>query len=199
MVSIIVPCFNGEKYIKRCLDSILNQSYKDFEVIFVNDGSTDKTDEIIREYLSDGRVRYFKQNNKGIGATRNFGISKANGDFITFLDVDDYFTDDAIEKMANFSLKNDLDIVVTDYYVYDKNVKQYKIKDFDITNVKDNPNIIVDINFAPWGKLYKKDLIKNIEFEENLKYEDAPFVIKALLKAQRIGKLNYSSYCKDFN
>lgn len=191
MISIIVPCFNGEKYIKRCLDSILNQSYEDFEVIIINDGSTDKSDEIISNYLSDARIKYFKQENKGIGATRNFGISKANGEYITFLDIDDYFDIQALDKMINFSLKNDLDIVVTDYYFQSNVTKKYEIKNFGVTSVKENPDIILDINFAPWGKLYKKDLIQAIYFEEYLKYEDAPFVIKSLLMAKKIGKLNY--------
>ena len=191
MVSVVVPCYNGEKYVKRCLDSILKQSYDNFEIIIINDGSTDNSDEIIRKYLSDDRVKYFKQENKGIGKTRNFGISKASGEYVTFLDIDDYFDNQALEKMVKFSLENNLDIVVSDYYVQDKDVKQYKIKDFGITDVKGNPDIILDINFAPWGKLYRKDLIENITFEENLKYEDAPFVVKALLKAKRVGKLDY--------
>lgn len=191
MVSIIVPCFNGSKYIKRCLNSIINQSYKNIEVIIVNDGSTDDSDLIISKYLDDDRIKYYKQSNKGIGKTRNFGISKASGDYITFLDIDDYFACDAIEKMISFSSENDLDVVVSDYYIKNKDTKEFKINDFEITSTLENPDILLDINFAPWGKLYKKDLIEGVSFEEKLKYEDAPFVIKSLLKAKRVGKLNY--------
>ena len=90
--------------------------------------------------------------------------------------------------------KNKLDLVVSDYYVDNKNIKSEKIKSFPITNVKKNPNLIFDINLAPWNKLYKKELIENIKFEENLKYEDAPFVIESIIKAKRIGKLDKETY-----
>ena len=190
MVSIIIPCYNGEKYIKRCLDSILSQDYEDFEIILINDGSTDSSDKIIKSY-HDERLRYFKNDNQGIGKTRNFGISMAKGEFVTFLDIDDYLNNKAISKMVECAYKDNLDLVISDYYVKSNKTCEYKIKDFKVTSVKENPEIILDVNLAPWGKLYKKELIKDIKFEEDLKYEDAPFVIKSLLEAKKIGKLNY--------
>ncbi len=194
MVSIIIPCYNAEKTIKRCLESVISQTYKNIEIVIINDGSIDKTDSIIKKYINDNRIKYYNRSNHGIGKTRNFGIKEATGEYITFLDSDDYLPNDAIDNLYKLAQKNKLDLVVSDYYVDNKNIKSEKIKSFPITNVKNNPNLIFDINLAPWNKLYKKELIENIKFEENLKYEDAPFVIESIIKAKRIGKLDKGTY-----
>lgn len=194
MISIIIPCYNAEKTIERCLESVINQTYKNIEIIVINDGSVDRTDSIIKRYTTDKRIKYYNRSNHGIGKTRNFGIEKANGKYITFLDSDDYLPNDAIDNLYKLAQKNKLDLVVSDYYVDNKNIKSEKIKSFSITNVKNNPDLILDVNLAPWNKLYKKELIENIKFEENLKYEDAPFVIESIIKAKRIGKLDKETY-----
>ncbi|MBR3209242.1 MAG: glycosyltransferase family 2 protein [Bacilli bacterium] len=191
MVSIIVPCFNSEKYIKRCLDSIKKQNYNDIEVIIINDGSTDNTSSIVKKYLDDQRFKLIETPNNGIGKTRNFGIKKANGEYIMFLDSDDYLTDNCIEEIIKTAKETNADIVVGDYYVLKEEKTLIKIKDFGITSVTENPEVLLDINFAPWAKLYKKEVINNITFEESLKYEDAPFTVKSLLKANKISKINY--------
>ena len=194
MISIIIPCYNAEKTIKRCLESVISQTYKNIEIVIINDGSIDKTDSIIKKYINDNRIKYYNRSNHGIGKTRNFGIKEATGEYITFLDSDDYLPNDAIDNLYKLAQKNKLDLVVSDYYVDNKNIKSEKIKSFPITNVKNNPNLIFDINLAPWNKLYKKELIENIKFEENLKYEDAPFVIESIIKAKKIGKLDKETY-----
>ena len=88
-VSIIIPIYNASKYLKRCLDSVINQTKTELEIILINDGSTDNSEEIIKGY-KDKRIRYFKNKNQGIGKTRNFGITKATGKYIMFLDSDDF-------------------------------------------------------------------------------------------------------------
>ena len=195
MVSIIIPCYNGEKYLKRCLDSVINQTYKNIEIIFINDGSTDNTDKLVKEY-KDKRIKYFKRDNHGIGKTRNFGIIKATGEYITFLDVDDYLDKKAIEKMVNKIKEDELDMVISDYYT---NKQKTIIVDFKNTNLKKYPRLLLDINMAPWNKMYKKELIRDIKFIEDLKYEDMPFVINALLKAKKIGKVNYFTHYYTLN
>lgn len=190
MISVIIPCYNSERTISRCLESVINQTYENFEVILINDGSNDNTDGIINKYLGDKRIRYYKNENQGIGKTRNFGIKKALGDYITFLDSDDYLDKDALKNFYEYAYSNDLDLVVSDYYMVDKKKEEFIIDNFDITTLKDQPNLLYDINLSPWNKLYKRDLIRNIKFEENLKYEDAPFLVKALINAKKIGKLN---------
>ena len=190
-ISIIVPIYNASKYLKKCLDSLVNQTKKELEFILINDGSTDDSESIIKSYKDD-RIKYFKRSNHGIGKTRNFGISKSTGKYIMFLDSDDYLKTDACEVLYEKIEKEKLDLVVCDFYRVNSSVLEEKINDFKNTSLKDNPKLLLDINLAPWNKIYRNDLIKDnkIKFMEDLKYEDAPFVALALLKSKKIGKVN---------
>lgn len=192
-ISIIVPIYNAEKFIRNCVDSLLSQTKKELEFILINDGSTDNTDEIIKTY-KDKRIKYFKNKNQGIGKTRNFGIEKATGKYIMFIDSDDYIDPNTCEYLYEKAISSKADIVVCDFYkVYDDGRKEeIKLPSFKPTKLKDNPNILIDINLAPWNKLYKTKLIKdnNIKFVEEIKYEDAPFVAEVLDKASKIVKLD---------
>ncbi len=191
-ISIIVPAYNAEKYIGKCLDSLINQTKKELEFIIVNDGSKDNTEDIVKGY-KDKRIKYFKNKNQGIGKTRNFGIDKSNSKYIMFLDSDDYLDKTACEVMFNKAENNDLDIVVCDFYKeYDNgNIEEIRTPSFKDSSLKDNPDIITEY-LCPWAKIYKSDLIKmnKIKFVENLKYEDAPFVIESYVKANKIGKVD---------
>lgn len=191
-ISIIVPIYNAEKYITKCVDSILNQTKKELEIILINDGSTDKTEEIIKNY-QDKRIKYFKNKNQGIGKTRNFGIEKAKGKYIMFLDSDDYLEKNACELLYNKAESNNLDLVMCDFYkIYaNGNIEEVRQPSFKNSSLKDSPKILSE-HLSPWAKIYKRDLIikNNIRFVENLKYEDAPFVAIALDKAKKIGKVD---------
>lgn len=191
-ISIIVPIYNAEKYLNKCIDSLLNQTKKELEFILINDGSTDGTDEIIRSY-KDKRIKYFKNKNQGIGKTRNFGIEKSTGKYLMFVDSDDYLDEAACEELYNKALTTKSEVVVCDYYkVYDDRKEEIHLPSFNKTTLKENQSALIDSNLAPWNKLYKTSLIKNnnIRFVENLKYEDAPFVIEALDKAHKISKID---------
>lgn len=192
-ISIIVPIYNAEKYIEKCVDSLVNQTKKEVEFILVNDGSTDETEKIIKSY-KDKRIKYFKNKNQGIGKTRNFGIEKSTGKYIMFLDSDDYLALDTCEVLYNTAEKEKSDLVICNFYkVYENNkVEEIKLPSFKPTTLKKSPNLLLDINLAPWNKLYKSELIKNnnLKFVENLKYEDAPFVSAALDKANKISKID---------
>ncbi len=191
-ISIIVPAYNAEKYISKCLESLINQTKKELEFIIVNDGSNDNTESIIKNY-KDKRIKYFKNKNQGIGKTRNFGIEKSNSKYIMFLDSDDYLDKTTCEKMFNKIENNDLDIAICDFYrEYDNgNIEEVHTASFENSSLRGNPDIINE-NLCPWAKIYKSSLIKdgNIRFVENLKYEDAPFVIEAYVKAKKIGKID---------
>lgn len=191
-ISIIVPAYNAEKYIGKCLDSLINQTKKELEFIIVNDGSKDNTESIVKDYKDD-RIKYFKNKNQGIGKTRNFGIEKATSKYIMFLDSDDYLSTEACEKLFNKCEKDKLDIAICDFYKEydDGRIEEIRTPSFENSSLKDNPDIITEY-LSPWAKLYKKDLILNndIRFVEDLKYEDAPFVIEALDKAKKIGKVD---------
>lgn len=191
-ISIIVPIYNAEKYLDKCIESLINQTKKELEFILINDGSTDNSEKIIKKY-KDKRIKYFKNENQGIGKTRNFGIEKATGKYIMFVDSDDYIDKNMAKLMFDKAFSNSLDMVVCDYYkvINNENIEE-KLPSFKPTTLKNSPNLLCDINLSPWNKIYKTSLIKgnNIKFVENLKYEDAPFVIEALDIANKIGKVN---------
>lgn len=191
-ISIIVPIYNASKYLKKCLDSLVNQTKKELEFILINDGSTDDSESIIKSY-NDNRIKYFKRSNHGIGKTRNFGINKSTGKYIMFLDSDDYLEENACELLYEKIEKDKLDLVVCDFYNVIKETKVCeKNAIFKNTALKDKPDLLLNINLAPWNKIYRSDLIKNnnIKFIEDLKYEDAPFVALSLLKSKKIGKVD---------
>ena len=191
-ISIIVPAYNAEKYISKCLNSLINQTKKELEFIIVNDGSKDNTEQVVKEYKDD-RIKYFKNKNQGIGKTRNFGIDKATSKYIMFLDSDDYLEETACEEMFKKAEKDKLDVVICDFYKEydDGRIEEIRTPSFSNSSLKDNPDIITEY-LCPWAKIYKRDLLvdNKIRFVEDLKYEDAPFVIEALDKAKKIGKID---------
>ena len=191
-ISVIVPIYNSEAYLDKCISSLINQTKKDIEIILVNDGSTDKSEEIIKSY-KDKRIKYYKNKNKGIGYSRNFGIDKSNSKYIMFLDSDDYLDINACEKLFNKIEKDSSDVVISDFtIVHNGNEKVEVIKEFKKTNLNKNSDILLDINLSPWNKIYSSKLIKdnNIRFPEDIKYEDVLFVLACLDKANNISKLN---------
>jgi len=190
-ISIIIPVYNGEKYIKKCLDSVINQTKKEIEIIVINDGSTDNTEECIKLF-NDDRIKYFKNTNHGIGYSRNYGISKSRGKYIMFLDSDDYMSENECELLYKKCIEEDLDISICDFYKVSGNSKEkVNLPDFESSSLKENPNIITEY-LNPWGKIFSRKMLidNNIKFVENLKYEDAPFLIEALCSAKKIGKVN---------
>lgn len=191
-ISIIVPIYNAEKYIEKCLDSLVNQTKKELEFILVNDGSTDNTENLIKKY-KDKRIKYFKNKNQGIGKTRNFGIEKATGKYLMFLDSDDYLDIDACKQLYEKANNEKLDLVVFDFYrVENKKNTAVIIDDFENSSLKVNPNLLLEINLGPCNKLFKRDLVikNNTRFLEDLKYEDTTFVVETINNAKKIGKLN---------
>lgn len=191
-ISVIVPIYNAEKYLKKCIDSLISQTKKEIEFILVNDGSTDSSESIIKNY-SDKRIKYFKNKNQGIGKTRNFGIEKSTGKYIMFLDSDDYLDKNACKYLFDKIEKEKLDIVVCDFYKdIDGKIERVQVQSFKNSSLEENNKLLLNINLAPWNKIYRSELIKknNIKFVENLKYEDAPFVAECLLKAEKIGKID---------
>ncbi len=198
-ISIVVPIYNTGKYLKKCIDSLLNQTKKEIEIILINDGSTDNSEDIVKEY-NDERIVYFKNKNQGIGKTRNFGIRKSRGDFLMFIDSDDYIREDCCEIMYKNAIKNKSDIVVSDFYKdYYGRYETIKIDSFSPSSLEDNKNLFLIINPGPCNKIYKRELIINnkIIFDEEHKYEDSPFVMNAIAKAKIISKVDepLSYYC----
>ncbi|MBE6153966.1 MAG: glycosyltransferase family 2 protein [Firmicutes bacterium] len=187
-VSIIVPIYNAEKWLERCIESILNQTHKKMEIILINDGSKDKSKEIVEKY-HDERIIFIDKENTGVSATRNLGIEKSSGDYIMFVDSDDYIESNTVEKLLKKALKDKCDLVVCNYFLEISRTLEIKMPLFNDCSLKENPDLVTIINFAPWNKLYHKNLLKKTDnrFPLGLKYEDAPVVIQAIRDAKKIG------------
>lgn len=196
LVSVIVPIYNSEKYLEKCLQSLVDQTLKDIEILAINDGSTDGSCKILNSFEKKypHKIKVYHQNNAGISITRNRGLSYASGKYVTFIDSDDSVDLEFCEKMFNQIEKNDLDMVVCDYYEIDKNSKKIiQIPKCNGETVFEKPELLFEINTSPWNKLYKKEfLYKNaIVFPEQLKYEDAVFLQMILAKKAKIGSVHY--------
>ena len=193
-ISVIVPVYNVENYLENCLNSLVNQTVKDIEIIAINDGSTDKSGEILNRYQKEfSNIKVIHQGNDGISAVRNKGIELSTGEYIAFIDSDDSVSLNFCEEMLNKALECDADITVCDYYEVCNEVKtEIKLPDFNKCTVFENPSLLFDINSSPWNKLYKKDfLIKHkAQFPVGLKYEDAAFVQYLFSKGASLSKVN---------
>lgn len=179
MVSIIIPCFNGEKFIKRCINSVLNQTYKNIELIFINDGSIDNTEKKIEESRASiiqakFKFKYIKTNNKGVASSINEGLSHVTGQFLTLLDVDDYLMNDSIKLRRDFLLNNkDYNIVRTNgYSVSERNIND-KTRMFIQDNIEKNKlNIFDDLiegKTNNWSGSYMVRVDELFEFYPNKK------------------------------
>lgn len=197
-VSVIVPIYNTEKYLDKCLNSIVNQTLDDIEIILINDGSTDSSKEIISKYKKDYKnIIVIDKQNGGIGKARNDGMKRATGEYITFVDSDDYIHKNMFKVYYEYAKKYDMDMVTGLYYKV-KNGKEtlFNSSRFKTGNVKTSPSILFSIEYGPCVKFYKREMVvnNNILFEENKKYEDMPFVSKCLLKSKLIGQINEGYY-----
>lgn len=127
MISIITPVFNCEKLIEETIECVKNQTYKDWEMIIVNDASTDKTEEVINKYLQDSRIKYYKlEKNSGVAVARNYALEKVTGRFVAYLDADDLWKNDKLEKQLNFMMENNYAFTCTDYEKIDENGNSLK-------------------------------------------------------------------------
>lgn len=198
-LSIIIATYNSGKYLKKCIESILNQTITNFEIIIIDDGSTDNTFEILnKEFdLKKEKIYYKKIENSGVSIARNIGINISRGEYITFLDADDWLADiDAYKIMYLKAKENDLDAVICDYYYYFDNIKKnfiYKSSNFEnIKKEKENIKIIFETNSAVWNKIYKRSVIEKyqIYFSAGIRYaEDFEFVTKFLICSRRVERI----------
>ena len=191
-LSVIVPIYNVEKYLPKCLDSLVNQTLKDIEIIIVNDASPDNSKKIIEKYLKKYKnIKYFEKENGGQGSARNLGLKHAKGKYIAYVDSDDYIELDMFEKMYNKAVEDNSDVVICGHNLVDLN---YNVVDKYLPVI--TGNIKEDIllgNMAVWNKIYKKDII-DIDFREKLWYEDIDFTAKLLLGNKKISFVNEALY-----
>lgn len=201
-VSVIVPVYNVEKYLKKCLESIVNQTLSDIEVICVNDGSTDNSLAILKSYeKNDDRFKIISQENGGLGYSRNVGLKYCEGEYIFFLDSDDYIREDALEKLYENAKSNDSDLVFLKIARFtNDNEFNYNIPGFDFDeifedvdfnnftfNYHDVKHYVMNASFAAWCKLYKRDFLNNFDdftFPVNIEFEDVLFHVKSVIRSK---------------
>lgn len=209
LISIIIPVYNVESYISKCIESVLNQTYKEFEIIIVDDGSPDNSIKIAQKYADiDKRITIIRKENGGLSDARNAGMQEAKGKYIYFLDSDDYIEDILLEKVINCAEKNNSDVIIFGYfvdYVDDKGSVKYTNNVFLNTTeleVKYEGSFIVDNNLLAmlgyaWNKFYKRDYLinNNIKFEKGVSLiEDILFNELALTKSKNIFILKNQLY-----
>lgn len=186
-ITVIVPVFNAEKYLCQCIDSILSQSYTDFELLLIDDGSKDKSGDICDEYArKDDRVRVFHKENGGVSSARNLGLDNAKGEWVTFVDSDDCLNSRAFDLLSNLP---DVDLVICSYSEsrnYNNTRENIIFQDSLCVESRDlrafiESNLHKDCLCTPWSKLFKKNNIGNLRFDAQIRFgEDTIFVLNYL-------------------
>lgn len=206
-VSIILPVYNGENFLANCLDSILGQTFKDYELIIVDDGSTDSSSDICTSYAFKFKhFKFYKQKNLGVSAARNFGLSKAQGTYILFIDSDDLYDQNFVRNMLNAIRESKVDIACCNYRTIDSknNVLYDSHFDAKIRQLKNTRKFLTytfktkaKVYLQTWRFIFLNEIIKNnnLKFNENIAIgEDALFVRQYLLRSKTIKLLNESLY-----
>jgi len=191
-ISIIVPVYNAEKYLERCIKSLINQTYPNLEIILINDGSIDDSAKICDNYAKiDNRIIVIHKENEGVSKARNLGMKKATGDYITFIDSDDFIEINTYNEIFD-ELKKDFDIIVFGYKVIKSRKNCDKIVPIKREYFDENKEFLIDAysnNYfsCVWNKLYSKKLCKSVQFDEKLKFgEDFKFNLEITQQSQSI-------------
>lgn len=200
-VSIIVPVYNVENYLTKCLDSLIGQSLQDIEIIVVNDGSKDRSEEIIRQYAQKypGKIKAFSKENGGLSDARNFGIDRATGDYIGFVDSDDYVTEVMFEEMFLLAEKHDAKMVICNIQKVDENGKVIQ-KLTQLPNMPENINlenhfsVFSDVSYFACNKLFKKELFDQKRFKKGVHFEDIQLIPQLLLECETIAQTQNYHY-----
>ncbi len=192
-ISVVVAVYNTEKYLDRCIESLLKQTYKNIEIIIIEDCSTDSSRKLLKKYKDNQNIKiYYNKENRGLSYSRNYGLKKSTGDFIGYIDSDDYVEPDYYEKLMNSIQNNKSDIAICDIKLVDEqtnNVQRYKCyaNDFNVYNVVNN-----GFAASACNKLFKRRIIEKYPFAEGKVNEDIAVVIPAIIQAK---KISYADTC----
>jgi len=203
-VSVIMPVYNAEQTLERCLSAFINQTFDDFEVICVNDGSNDNSHNILEDFAQkDKRIKVYHQEKKGVAYARNYALSKSCGKYIMFCDADDWYEPNMIEEMVKTIKEQNVDIVMCDADVIDlanggiqseNDIEYNRLK--NIGNHTITPKFTTNTNVVLWNKIFKKDLIEkyNITYPKQFEHDDMAFVYKYFAVAKTYFGLNKKLY-----
>lgn len=183
--SVVMTVYNAEKYLRDTIESVLRQTEKNFELIIVNDCSTDSSEEIIKEYMSDDRIRYFKnEKNLKVSKTRNFGVSKAESDYVAFVDSDDIWLDNKLEKQLAFMKAHDAQICYSSYgFISDDGTMKNKV--FDVPKMVTFKKLLKQNVITPSASIFKKELLLKYPFYADKVHEDFVAFLQ-MLKNEKI-------------
>ncbi|MCA6067487.1 glycosyltransferase [Chryseobacterium sp. RG1] len=200
-ISIIVPVYNVERYLEKCLDSLVNQTYQNIEILVVNDGSTDGSEKIITDFSErfPEKIKAFQKKNGGLSDARNVGINHATGDYIGFVDSDDYVSETMFEEMVMLAEKHSAEIVICNIQKVDEkgNVTQ------KLTQIPNMPekidlethfSVFSDISYFACNKLFKKELFRTKRFKKGVSFEDIQLVPQLLLECKTIAQTQHFHY-----
>lgn len=200
MISIIVPVYNAEKYLRQCIDSVLQQTYKDWELLLINDGSKDSSLAICQEYSkNDSRIITIDKPNGGVSSARNKGLENTRGEWVTFLDSDDWLENEALEYYYYTTQRTNPDIVKVGYKCHtDNTIEEHSFK--KQATITDKSILMENLQSSHyygfvWNSLYKKELISNIKFDENTQWlEDQFFSYECFLRGAKVTILPNTIY-----
>ena len=196
MISIIIPIYNVDKYLTKCIESIVSQTYQDLEIIMVDDGSSDACPQICDQYAEkDSRIVVIHQKNSGVSAARNAGLKVATGKYISFIDADDYIEFDMYENMVRAFEIEDSELVICGYDYVDEDgntTRLYREKEHEIINQKECFRRYFDmppsIRLVVWNKLFKKEIFDGISFTKCIKGAEDAEVLKKYLQMRPLKK-----------
>lgn len=202
LVTIIIPIYQAEEYVERCIQSVRNQTYKNLEILLIDDGSEDKSADICDRFaMLDSRITVFHKKNGGLSDARNYGIDRANGEYLAFIDADDYVTEDFIETLLDCCIRNKSDLAVCDYCQVKgeeiprslKNSEREVTLEEALNEVCANSKGHIMYTVA-WNKLYQKNLFETIRYPVGKTHEDEAVIYKIYEKAQKIMVMDKKMY-----
>lgn len=201
LLSVVVPIYNVESCLVKCIESILRQTFQDFELLLIDDGSTDNSSNIAKGYaIKFENVTYIRQSNLGLGSARNTGLHSATGEYISFIDSDDYIDKNMFKEMLCYMEEKDLDVCICDYERVDEKgqVKERHFEKIDSSTIytSNNNRELLLIDPAAWNKIYKRNLfiLNDIEYPSKVWFEDLRTTMKILVHTQKVGYIDKPFY-----
>lgn len=199
LISVIVPIYKVEKYLDRCVESIVNQTYKNIEIILVDDGSTDSCPQMCDKWAAkDNRIKVIHKKNEGAGKARNIGLDVCNGNYVSFIDSDDYISDDYLARLYSF-IDDEIDIVECEYLIVEDNNALFSRSEpianrCDVTDALRQSILERAFKQVIWNKLYKKSVISNYRFPEHYKIDDEFWTYKVIANCKNLIHINSQLY-----
>lgn len=200
-ISVIVPVYNVENYLEKCLNSLVNQTLEEIEILVINDGSTDYSQKIIDEFQKKfpQKIKVFSKENGGLSDARNFGIERASGNFLAFVDSDDYISENMLQEMYDLAIKNEAELVICNLQKVDEhgNVTQKltQIPNFsEKIDMEKNFSVFSDLSYFACNKIFKRELFDGKRFQKGMHFEDIELIPQILLQCKILAKTDAFHY-----